>query len=95
VTRGTFHSDHVAAEGTAVQPYQQSGHEAAPPAPPAQSTEHSADPAAQVAARLDVLVDLGDRPLAEHAEVYQQLHADLQKALADIELTEPPPAARD
>ena len=31
------------------------------------------------------LVDLRDRPLAEHADVYQDLHAQLQAALADID----------
>jgi hypothetical protein len=35
--------------------------------------------------RLAVLDGLPDRPLPEHAEVYQSLHADLQAALAEID----------
>jgi hypothetical protein len=35
--------------------------------------------------RLAVLDELADRPLQEHAEVYQSLHADLQAALAEID----------
>ncbi len=35
--------------------------------------------------RLAVLDQLADRPLHEHAEVYQGVHADLQAALADID----------
>jgi hypothetical protein len=35
--------------------------------------------------RLDVLDGLSGRPLHEHAEVYQVLHADLQAALAEID----------
>jgi hypothetical protein len=37
------------------------------------------------AGRLAVLDELPDRPLQEHAEVYQGLHADLQAALAEID----------
>lgn len=37
------------------------------------------------AARLDLLDSLDTRPLHEHADVYQQLHADLQAALAEID----------
>jgi hypothetical protein len=35
--------------------------------------------------RLAVLDELPSRPLSEHAEVYQRLHADLQAALAEID----------
>jgi hypothetical protein len=35
--------------------------------------------------RLAVLDQLADRPLQEHAEVYQRVHADLQAALAEID----------
>jgi hypothetical protein len=35
--------------------------------------------------RLDVLAGLSSRPLHEHADVYQVLHADLQAALAEID----------
>jgi hypothetical protein len=38
-----------------------------------------------LAVRLRVLDDLAERPLPEHAEVYQGLHADLQAALAQID----------
>jgi hypothetical protein len=38
-----------------------------------------------LATRLRVLDDLAERPLPEHAEVYQGLHADLQAALAEID----------
>lgn len=31
------------------------------------------------------LADLGGRPLGEHAEAYERVHADLNAALAEIE----------
>lgn len=40
---------------------------------------------ATVSNRLAELDDLTRRPLAQHAEVYQALHADLQAALAEID----------
>ena len=43
------------------------------------------DVAAQLAQRLSVLGDLDALPLAEHPDVYQQLHADLQATLAEID----------
>jgi hypothetical protein len=48
-------------------------------------------PGADVRAKLDVLAQLADRPLADHAEIYQQLHAELQQALAEIEQGEAAP----
>jgi hypothetical protein len=45
----------------------------------------SDEPVTAVADRLRVLDGLRDRPLHEHAEVYQGLHADLQTALAEID----------
>ena len=43
------------------------------------------DVAAELTARLSVLDELDSRPLAEHPDVYQQLHADLQATLAEID----------
>jgi hypothetical protein len=43
------------------------------------------DVAAQLQDRLAVLDSLDARPLAEHPDVYQQLHAELQAALAEID----------
>ncbi|HJQ42156.1 MAG TPA: hypothetical protein VJ831_03650 [Jatrophihabitantaceae bacterium] len=57
--------------------------------------EPAEDPAAAVTAKLDALADLDGRPLAEHAEIYQQLHAELQQSLAEIEQTESRPASTD
>jgi len=37
-----------------------------------------------VAAAITLLERLPDRPLAEHPDVYQQIHTHLQHALADI-----------
>lgn len=48
-------------------------------------------PGVDVRAKLEVLAHLSERPLAEHAEVYQQLHAELQQSLAEIEQGEAPP----
>lgn len=48
-----------------------------PPAP--------ADTSAILAERLRVLDTLADRPLVEHPDVYQQLHAELQATLAEID----------
>ncbi|MDP9115755.1 MAG: hypothetical protein M3O28_00500 [Actinomycetota bacterium] len=45
----------------------------------------NADPAASVRAQAAALEGLQDRPVAEHAEHYQQIHAGLQAALADID----------
>ncbi|MCW2497134.1 hypothetical protein [Jatrophihabitans sp.] len=47
--------------------------------------EPVADVRAQLAGRLGVLAELDGRPLAEHADVYQQLHAELQATLAEID----------
>ncbi|HLY33893.1 MAG TPA: hypothetical protein VKQ07_05120 [Jatrophihabitantaceae bacterium] len=33
----------------------------------------------------DALASLADRPLAEHAEVYEELHVRLQRTLAEID----------
>ena len=43
------------------------------------------DVAAQLTQRLSVLDGLDARPLAEHPDVYQQLHAELQATLAEID----------
>lgn len=40
---------------------------------------------APVAAAVTLLETLPHRPLAEHPDVYQQIHTDLQHALADID----------
>jgi len=67
---------------------------AAPAAEPAAASapEPSGAPAAQstaevssVAAALTELDTLPDRELAEHPEVYQRIHAELQSALATID----------
>jgi hypothetical protein len=56
------------------------------PTPDGAGTAAPADAAsATVSNRLADLDDLGRRPLAEHAEIYQALHADLQAALAEID----------
>lgn len=44
---------------------------------PADATREAAD--------ADVLAHLADRPLAEHAEVFEELHARLQRTLAEID----------
>jgi hypothetical protein len=49
------------------------------------SPEAAASSQAGWTGRLAVLDGLPDRPLPEHAEVYQSLHADLQAALAEID----------
>jgi hypothetical protein len=43
------------------------------------------DVRASLRANLGVLGGLDARPLAEHADVYQQLHAELQGTLAEID----------
>lgn len=43
------------------------------------------DVSAELATRLEVLTTLDGRPLDEHADVYQQLHAELQATLAEID----------
>jgi len=43
------------------------------------------DVSATLTDRLRVLDTLADRPLSEHPDVYQQLHADLQATLAEID----------
>lgn len=46
----------------------------------------NADPTtASVRAQAAALRGIQDRPVAEHAERYQQIHAGLQAALADID----------
>jgi hypothetical protein len=42
-----------------------------------------------VRAEVASLADLGQRPLAEHSERFQQVHGELQRALAEIDTTEP------
>ena len=41
--------------------------------------------AVELSQRLSGLDGIAERPLSEHAEVYQGLHADLQAALARID----------
>ena len=48
----------------------------------AEADEQLADVDPAVRARL---ADIAAAPLSEHAEAYQQLHSELQQALADIE----------
>jgi hypothetical protein len=43
------------------------------------------DVSQDLSARLEVLSTLDGRPLDEHADVYQQLHAELQATLAEID----------
>lgn len=49
------------------------------------ATRPAAVPAGDLDARLADLDLLAERPLTEHIEVYQGLHADLQAALAEID----------
>jgi hypothetical protein len=54
------------------------------------SAPTDADPAPElsperIAERVAVLDAVGELPLAEHVEVYQRLHAELQSALAEID----------
>lgn len=53
--------------------------------PSADAAAPSSDVAADLEQRLAVLDGLAERPLAEHPYVYQQLHADLQATLAEID----------
>lgn len=52
-----------------------------------QSTAHStaAAPVAETGALLGGLETLDGRPLAEHVEVFEQIHARLQAALREID----------
>ena len=45
----------------------------------------ASDVAAMLTSRLGVLDSLDARPLPEHPDVYQQLHAELQATLAEID----------
>ncbi len=36
--------------------------------------------------RIDALADLDGRPLAEHADVYDALHADLKRRLGEVDI---------
>lgn len=54
-------------------------------APAVQETPASAEqPGAAVDAALTPLDSLGERPLAEHPDVYQAIHTTLRDELADI-----------
>lgn len=53
--------------------------------PPSSPEAAQSDIAAELDRRLAVLDTLGERPLSEHPDVYQQLHADLQATLAEID----------
>ena len=52
---------------------------------PAAPAPVASDVAAELQQRLSVLDGLEQRPLSEHPDVYQQLHADLQATLAEID----------
>jgi hypothetical protein len=49
------------------------------------SPGRAVDVAASLTSRLEVLGGLDTQPLDAHADVYQQLHAELQAALAEID----------
>jgi hypothetical protein len=55
------------------------------PVPAPATTDAPTDVAVELAERLSVLDTLAELPLAEHPDVYQQLHADLQATLAEID----------
>jgi hypothetical protein len=52
--------------------------------PPPAASEPAATPA-RIAEQVAALDTVGDLPLAEHAEMYQRLHTELQGALAEID----------
>jgi hypothetical protein len=55
------------------------------PGPAEAGASQAAPVTAHIAKQLQALQTLADLPLAEHAQVYQHLHAELQDALADID----------
>lgn len=57
--------------------------EIAPPAPDAVAEEQAAG--AKPAAPPDEFAELAGRPLAEHPEVYERIHAQLREALSGID----------
>ena len=57
----------------------------AEPSQPTSADDAGATDRAGVLQRLAQLDGIAERPLSEHAEVYQGLHADLQAALARID----------
>jgi hypothetical protein len=74
-----------------------SGADPAPAAPVAPSADTAAEaapvtagdldpgPTQRISAHLGALSSLDSRPLAEHADVYQRVHTELQSALAEID----------
>lgn len=85
-----MHPDqHYTAGGTASeQPADGSAGSAAPTGAGAGSRRDSGPPVEVVAhlqSQLVRLQGLTDRPLAEHAELFDQVHAELQAALAQID----------
>ena len=52
--------------------------------PPPAASEPAAT-TARIAEQVAALDTVGDLPLAEHAEMYQRLHTELQGALAEID----------
>jgi hypothetical protein len=66
--------------------YLESGADAGPE-PSAAAHESSADwpQSSTVAAAVQELAGLSELPLAEHPDVYQRIHTELQGALADID----------
>ena len=71
-------SDEAYAPGSGAEP---TLHSDAEPTPP--SGSDSAE--ARVGAGLSALERLDDRPVTEHAPVYEGLHQDLQDVLAEID----------
>lgn len=56
-----------------------------PDGEPRTATPGSAGSVEAISRQLDELNTLDSRPLAEHADVYHRIHAELQAALVDID----------
>lgn len=52
---------------------------------PGAAAEQAAPITTRVADAVRSLDDVAERPLAEHADLYQRVHAELQSALAEID----------
>jgi hypothetical protein len=83
-TAGSSPTDGAAED--AVGPREESTDAAASP-PPAAGSPVAGSPASgsPVTAALGELDELGDRDLAEHPDVYQRIHGELQRALSAID----------
>jgi hypothetical protein len=53
--------------------------------PPSMSVPAPVDVTDRIAQQVATLDVLGELPLAEHADAYQRVHAELQRALAEID----------